>query len=89
MQSYRIFLKMKDEPITKHSRYNHLFTFSVQTIIITKGAFLDLTMVTLLVKVKSREICSTFFGWEGLLVISTSALSFSYKERMNGVKVLP
>ena len=81
---------MKDEPITKHSRYNHLFTFSVQTIIITKGAFLDLTMVTLLVKVKSREICSTFFfGCEGLLVISTSALSFSYKERMNGVKVLP
>ena len=67
---------MKDEPITKHSRYNNLFAFSVQTIIITKGAFLDLTMVTLLVKVKSREICSTFFGWEGLLVISTSALSF-------------
>ena len=76
MQSYRIFLKMKDEPITKHSRYNHLFTFSVQTIIIPKGTFLDLTMVTLLVKVKiSKGI------WENTsqLLLEESAIQLIYE----------
>ena len=76
MQSYRIFLRMKDEPITKHSRYNHLFTFSVQTIIIPKGTFLDLTMVTLLVKVKiSKGI------WENTsqLLLEESAIQLIYE----------